>query len=101
MDIRSLQESCNPHYLPQTLDLTEAQGLRDRMLLLLLLGEGGIILDASAVDRMSTPCVQVLLATGHAADSASTGFKIINASDVFQAALADLGLQSEFSNWTI
>lgn len=99
MSIRSSQESGNPHYLPQMLDLTEAQGLRDRMKV--LLGKGTIVLDASAVDRMSTPCVQVLLATARAANSAGTAFKVVNASDAFQAALADLGLQSEFSNWTI
>ncbi len=82
--------------LPQILDLTEAKSLRD--LVAALQGEGAVILDASAVDRMSTPCAQVLLAAGRTPGGA---FKIINASDVFRTALADLGLQPEFSKWMV
>jgi chemotaxis protein CheX len=89
----------DPHGLPQILDLTQARELRDRMLT--LLATGTVVLDASAVDRMSTPCAQVLLATGRAADAADARFQIVNASHVFRTALADLGLQSEFSNWMI
>jgi chemotaxis protein CheX len=85
------------HRLPQILDFTQAQNLRDTMAA--LLGDGALVLDASAVERMSTPCAQVLLATGRAAGSAGTSFEIRNASDVFRTALADLGLQTEFNNW--
>jgi anti-anti-sigma regulatory factor len=83
--------------LPQMLDIVQAQGLRDD--LVRLLGQGALTLDAGAVDRMSTPSAQVLLAAGRAADAAGREFQIINASDVFRAALADLGLQAEFKNW--
>lgn len=83
--------------LPQILDLTRAKPLRDT--LAGLLGERALILDAGAVQRMSTPCAQVLLATGRSAAAAGTSFKILNASAVFRTALADLGLQSEFSKW--
>jgi chemotaxis protein CheX len=48
---------------------------------------------------MSTPCIQVLLAAGCAADVSRKPFKIVNASDVFRSAIADLGLHGEFSNW--
>jgi chemotaxis protein CheX len=85
--------------LPQVLDLTEAQNLRDTMTA--LLGDGALVLDASDVERMSTPCAQVLLAIGRAADLAGSPFQIINVSDVFQSALADLGLQAEFKNWMV
>ena len=50
---------------------------------------------------MSTPCAQVLLATGRAAASAGASFKILNASAVFRTALADLGLRDEFKNWMV
>ena len=83
--------------LPQILDLTYAKALRDRMAT--LAGEHAIILDAGAVERMSTPCAQVLLAAARAAVSARTSFRIVNASAVFRTALADLGLQPEFSKW--
>jgi chemotaxis protein CheX len=85
--------------LPQILDFTQAQNLRDTVAA--LLGDGALVLDASAVERMSTPCAQVLLATGHAADSAGTSFEIRDASEVFRAALADLGLQTESKNWMV
>jgi chemotaxis protein CheX len=85
--------------LPQVLDLTQAQNLRDTMAA--RLGSGPLVLDASAVERMSTPCAQVLLAAGRAADLAGSPFRIINSSDVFQTALIDLGLEAEFKNWTV
>ena len=85
--------------LPQVLDLTQAQNLRDTMLA--RLSDGRLVLDASAVERMSTPCVQVLLATGRAADLVGSAFQIVNASDVFRTAIADLGLHAEFKNWMV
>ena len=83
--------------LPAVLDLTEAQNLRDTMAA--MLGNRPLLLDASAVERMSTPCSQVLLAAGRAADRAGLPFRINGASEVFKTALADLGLQSEFKKW--
>ena len=85
--------------LPQVLDLTQAQHLRDNMAA--LINEGPVFLDASAVERMSTPCAQVLLAAGRATELAGSAFQIIDASDVFLAALADLGLEAEFKNWVV
>ena len=85
--------------LPQVLDLTQAQSLRDAMAA--RLGDGPLVLDASAVERMSTPCAQVLLAAGRTADLAGFPLQIIDPSDVFLAALADLGLQAEFKKWMI
>jgi chemotaxis protein CheX len=85
--------------LPQVLDLTQAQNLRDAMVA--RLSDGRLVLDASAVERMSTPCVQVLLATGRAADLVGSAFQIVDASDVFRTALADLGLHAEFKNWMV
>ena len=85
--------------LPQVLDLTQAQSLRDAMEA--RLNDGPLVLDASAVERMSTPCAQVLLAAGRAADLAGCPFQIIAPSDAFLAALADLGLPAEFKNWMV
>ena len=94
------QELRQPLYrLPSVLDLTGAQSLRDT--LVALLGDGSLLLDASAVERMSTPCVQVLLAAARAADLAGSPFQVLDASEVFQAALADLGLQDEFKKWMV
>ncbi|WP_257169950.1 STAS domain-containing protein [Bradyrhizobium sp. SRS-191] len=85
------------HALPQMLDLTQAAPLRDEMVR--LAGAGGIALDASGVERMSTPCVQILLAAGRGAEAASKSFKITQASELFRTAVAELGLRSEFDKW--
>jgi anti-anti-sigma regulatory factor len=83
--------------LAEVLDLAQATSLRDVMAT--LLRGDAVILDAGAVERMSTPCAQVLLAAARAAESAGLRFTISNASAAFQTAFADLGLQSEFDEW--
>jgi anti-anti-sigma regulatory factor len=60
---------------------------------------GSLVLDAGAVERMSTPCALILMAVGRAADSDGTSLTIRNASPVFRTALADLGLQTTFNKW--
>ncbi|CCD96264.1 conserved hypothetical protein; putative Sulphate transporter/antisigma-factor antagonist STAS [Bradyrhizobium sp. ORS 375] len=85
------------HPLPQMLDLTQAAQLRDEMIQ--LANAGDILLDASGVERMSTPCVQILLAAGRGARAANRSFRIMQASELFRTAIADLGLRNEFENW--
>lgn len=83
--------------VPATLDLTAARDLRER--LIAMLSGNAVVLDMSAVERMSTPCMQVLLAAGRSADAAKVSFQIVDASDAFRAAVADLGLETQFCNW--
>jgi chemotaxis protein CheX len=85
--------------LPAILDITKAQELRGHMVD--RLNGSAVLLDASAVDRVSTPCIQVLLAAAQSAELAGTSFRIANASAALWAALADLGLQAEFKNWMV
>jgi anti-anti-sigma regulatory factor len=94
---RQFSQESHPTALPQVLDLVQARELRDDMVR--LLAQGTLVLDAGAVERMSTPSLQVLLAAGRAADDAGGGFQIVNASEGFRAAVADLGLEAEFKNW--
>ena len=90
-------DHAKPHRLPQVLDLVQARQLRDDMISLVALG--AVTLDAGDVERLSTPSLQVLLAAARAAESAGFEFRIVNASEPFQAALCDLGLQTAFKNW--
>lgn len=93
-------EGSNDIYpLPSVLDLTQAKPLLE--ILMAQSGDRPRTLDASAVERMSTPCAQILLAAGRAADRDGHTIRIAGASDVFRTALADLGLTSEFKNWMI
>ena len=85
--------------LPAILDITKAQELHGHMVD--RLNVGPVVVDASAVDRVSTPCIQVLLAAARSADGAGTSFRIADASEALRAALVDLGLQAEFKNWMV
>jgi chemotaxis protein CheX len=77
--------------LPAALDLGAAQDLlqqlRDG------LADGGLVLDGSEVERISVPCLQVLVAARRAAGDAAA-FRIVDASAALMAAVADLGLSA-------
>lgn len=76
--------------LAPSLDLTEAEALclalRDR------LQDGAVLLDGSAVERISTPCLQVLAATAASAERRGAEFRLVRASAALSVAIADLGL---------
>ena len=85
--------------LPAILDITRAQDLHATMIA--RVKGGAVVVDASAVERVSTPCIQVLLAAARSAEQVGTSFRISNASEALVAALADLGLSEEFKNWVV
>jgi len=58
-----------------------------------------IVLDAAQVDRLSTPCIQVLLAAGKSAEAAAGRIVLAQASDAFVAAFSDLGLFANLMSW--
>ena len=91
-----MMTSTDAFALPAILDITKAQELRGHMVD--RLNGGAVLVDASAVDRVSTPCIQVHLAAARSAELAGTSFRIANASAALCTALADLGLQAEFKN---
>ena len=76
--------------LPDLLDLTAAEPLcrmlRDR------LGDGDLTMDGARVARISTPCLQVLVAAAATARARGIGFRLRHASPVLTEAVADLGL---------
>jgi chemotaxis protein CheX len=83
--------------LPQVLDFAHAGRLRDAMIF--AFANGPVLLDASDVERMSTPAAQVMLAAGRASDASHIDFQIVNPSEAFRNGLIDLGLEAEFKHW--
>ena len=84
------------HGLDQVLDLRAAAGLKER--LLQLLGEGRpLTIDASRVARISTACIQVIIAFVIAARHAGLPLTIAPTSTAFDAAFAGLGLDGVIS----
>jgi anti-anti-sigma regulatory factor len=84
--------------LGPVLDIRAATALRDGLQKALKRGRP-VIVDAAQVDRLSTPCIQVLLAAGRHAESASCRLVLAQASDPFIAAFGDLGLFADIMRW--
>ena len=100
----ALQGELTPHddaiMLPSSLDLLSAEPLRSS-LVEALARAAAITLSGSEVERASTPCLQVLLAAGRAADKSGTAFLIRDPSATLSGAMADLGLAEEFEKWIV
>jgi anti-anti-sigma regulatory factor len=56
------------------------------------LAEGGLTLDGAAVERISTPCLQILAAAAATARERRQPFRLLHASADLRAAATDLGL---------
>ncbi len=66
-----------------------------------LAGGGKIVIEASAVDRLSTPCVQVLIAALQHMEQNGIPFVLKSPSDAFVSAFDDLGLFSYLMKWPV
>jgi anti-anti-sigma regulatory factor len=77
--------------LDACLDMRAAAALKSELLQGLAMAKP-LLIDAGAVSRMSTACVQVLTAFIFAARKAGTPLTIKNPSSVFETAFANLGL---------
>jgi two-component system, chemotaxis family, chemotaxis protein CheY len=78
--------------LPQILDLAAAEGFLESMRLRVKDGQPFCI-DASAVEALTLPCIQIILA----AQSCHGGISIENSSVAFNAAFEDLGVNGTWS----
>jgi anti-anti-sigma regulatory factor len=80
-----------PLVLPAVLDLANATFLQQ--LLVDHCEQGGaVVLDGSAVERVSTACLQVLVAAAKAAQSHGRAFTLAAASHTLASAINDLAL---------
>jgi chemotaxis protein CheX len=84
--------------LGPVLDIRAASPLRDGLQKALKRGKP-IVLDAAQVDRLSTPCIQVLLAAGKSVEATASRIVLSQASDAFVAAFSDLGLFANLMSW--
>jgi anti-anti-sigma regulatory factor len=82
--------------LPAYLDAEAAEALIPALRARLADG-AGVALDASAVRRVGTPALQVLLSAATSARAAGQAFGVTAASDEFAASLKDLGLSEHFA----
>lgn len=62
---------------------------------------GKVVIDASAVERLSTPCVQILLSAAQHMEQHGIPFVVKAPSDAFVSAFDDLGLFSFLMKWPV
>ena len=77
--------------LPASIGLAELDALHVA-LTSRIASDVAVIVDASDVDRASTPCIQLLVAAAAAARASGLAFEIANVPAKFHGAIADLGL---------
>lgn len=90
MDIRAAEPLLGS--LQEALSANPAQGQP---------GGGKIVIDASSVDRLSTPCVQVLIGALQDMEQNGIPFVLKSPSDAFVSAFDDLGLFSYLMKWPV
>jgi chemotaxis protein CheX len=67
-----------------------------------ILAQGGrVVIDASVVERLSTPCVQILLSAAKHMEEHGIPFVVKSPSDAFVSAFDDLGLFSFLMKWPV
>jgi chemotaxis protein CheX len=87
--------------LATTLDLEASQPLRRALLSAINSKKKVISVDASQVQRVTTPCIQVLVAADSYAASKKKEFRLLQPSPYLQQALADMGLATEHVEETL
>ncbi|MCP5361818.1 MAG: STAS domain-containing protein [Hyphomicrobiales bacterium] len=84
--------------LPASMDITYVSRLHDEMCKRVDV-DGDVELDAEGVERLTTPCVQVLLSLAKTLEGRGKSLKITAASEAFSAAMYDLGLCTQMEQW--
>lgn len=95
----SANESTTAVQLPEVLTITAAPDLKN-LLLNMLDTSSGLNIDAKNVERITTPCVQILIAAANMCAADGKSFKLISPSPAFSDALTMLGLSSYLQSWS-
>lgn len=90
---------CRVH-LGSTLDMRATDRLKQAFEKALVKGRQ-IKIDASSVERLSTACIQILIAATVAMTKAGIPFTLMRPSETFIESFNDLGLDSVLSQWNI
>lgn len=86
--------------LPRELDLLAAEDLRE-VLLGYLHRDCHLKINADEVERVSTPCIEILYSAGLSFERGNRRFQIHNSSPYFNNALNILGLEGHFQRWRL
>ena len=84
--------------LDSDLDLVAATTLKER-LIEAVDRDGAVVIDASSVERLTTPCVQVLVAAAQFLAGQDKSLMVKDPSEAFVSAFSDLGLEDVLQQW--
>ena len=84
--------------LAPTLDIAASEALREQFVDIMSKDRAAAV-DASAVKRISTPCIQVIIAAGIESERRGQKLTIGKASPAFNEAFENLGLSEFLSQW--
>lgn len=100
MSTKKKKTTDNTFILPNVLSLGAAEQLRESFVQRLVVGSD-IIVDASNVDAITTPCLQVIISAGNTFEEAGCNLSIGNPSPAFTNAFNDLGFSELFEKWSV
>ncbi len=86
--------------LGPVLDIRAAEPLKDVLRKALSKGKP-LAVDAASIERMSTPCIQILIAAATAMKDTDTAFTLMSPSDAFIDSFNELGLFPVLKQWSI
>lgn len=86
--------------LAPVLDILTAEPLREILKESVVIG-GRLDIDAGRVERMSTPCIQVIIAGTQALAAKGVEFKVVKPTEAFMNAFYELGLFHVVADWNI
>jgi len=89
-----------PIKLTPQIDMADLQLLKEE-LVAALTARSGVIVEADALERVSTPVIQLLLAAARAFTADEQSFTLKAPSPVLTAAFDDLGLGEQFRSWSV
>lgn len=85
--------------LPASLDIVSAGEFYTSMKEAVKSKPKTLVLDAGAVERITTPCIQILLSASLTQEDNGGGLAIENPSETMEKAFADLGLSEQLDVW--
>lgn len=97
-EIKVENEQATVTLLP-ILDMSAAESLLEA-LRSCVSGQSHFVLDAAAVERISTPCIQVLMAAAFKIEKNGGRLSIKNITPTFERGMRELGLSDYLKNWS-
>jgi anti-anti-sigma regulatory factor len=86
--------------LSTVLDISHSKEFFDQVTVLTKGKSKIVVLDAGDVERVTTPCVQIILSLGKTLEKDNRLLKIDRATDDMRQVFCDLGLEEQFNKWS-